>query len=95
MNCKCQRYPYGFYYAPILDTIENLLRDPLFRIESKVIVDASVNADSVPLNGLEVQSDSIRESSAKKFPDDSIQQQHLKASTSSEVIPRFATKVMS
>ena len=38
---KCQRYPYGFYYVPILDTIENLLRDPLFRryiehpIESK------------------------------------------------------------
>ena len=44
------------------------------------MVDASVNIDSVPLNGLEVQSDSIRESSAKRTPDDDRQQQHVEAS---------------
>ena len=57
----------------------------LWKISTPVIVDASVNVDSVPLNGLEVQSDSIRESSAKRIPEDDRQQQHVRASKVSYV----------
>ena len=49
------------------------------------MVDASVNTDNVPLNGLEVQSDSIQESSDTRISDDGIQQQHLEASKVSYV----------
>ena len=52
----------------------------LWKISTPVIVDASVNADNVPLNGLQVQSDSIQESSDTRIPDDDRQQQHVGAS---------------